>query len=98
MSSEFSDFVNRNGIRHVILSPYHPSSNGLAEQAVQTMKNRLKKLASASLEMKLAGSFLILVDTTDSPGSFTSQVDVWQASSQLDLLQPDIHARVQGGQ
>ena len=54
MSSEFTDFVKRNGIRHVTSSPYHPSSNGLAERAVQTMKDGLKKLVSGSLETKLA--------------------------------------------
>ena len=53
-SSEFADFVKRNDIRHVTSSPYHPSSNGLAEHAVQTMKNGLKKVVSGSLETKLA--------------------------------------------
>ena len=52
-SSEFTDFVKRNGIRHLTLSPCHLSSNGLAERAVQTMKDGLKKLVSGSLEMKL---------------------------------------------
>ena len=33
-SSEFTDFVKQNGIRHVTSSPYHQSSNRLAERAV----------------------------------------------------------------
>lgn len=53
-SSEFADFVKHNGIRHVTLSPYHPSSNRLAERAVQTLKGGLKKLVCGSLETKLA--------------------------------------------
>lgn len=53
-SSEFTDFVKRNGIQHVTSSPYHPSFNGLAEHAVQTMRDGLKKLVSGSLETKLA--------------------------------------------
>ena len=30
-SAEFQEFVNRNAIHHVQISPYHPASNGLAE-------------------------------------------------------------------
>ena len=42
-SGEFYEFVQRNGIRHVKCSPYHPASNGQAERAVQTFKEGLKK-------------------------------------------------------
>uniref|UniRef100_A0A5S6QH47 RNA-directed DNA polymerase n=1 Tax=Trichuris muris TaxID=70415 RepID=A0A5S6QH47_TRIMR len=38
-SSEFSDFLKRNAIRHAKVSPYHPSSNGQAERMVQTAKD-----------------------------------------------------------
>ena len=42
-------------------APYHPASNGLAERAVQTFKNSLKKSSEGSLETKLAGSCLSIV-------------------------------------
>ena len=42
-STEFQTFVKRNGFRHVKTAPYHPASNGLAERAVQTVKEALKK-------------------------------------------------------
>ena len=33
-SSNFEQFMLRNGIHHVRTAPYHPASNGLAERAV----------------------------------------------------------------
>ena len=41
-SSQFAEFLSSNGVRHVRVAPYHPSSNGAAERAVQTAKNGLK--------------------------------------------------------
>ncbi len=37
-SAEFASFVKANGIRHITSAPYRPSTNGLAERGVQTMK------------------------------------------------------------
>ena len=33
-SSEFQEFMKNNGIKHITVSPYHPTSNGLAERTV----------------------------------------------------------------
>ena len=47
-SAEFSQFMMKNGIRHIKTAPYHPSSNGLAERAVKTFKEGMKKCRSES--------------------------------------------------
>ena len=43
-SEEFERYLERNGIRHKTSAPYHPATNGLAERAVRTFKNTMKKL------------------------------------------------------
>ena len=41
-STEFAQFMEGNRIKHILSAPYHPSSNGLAERFVQTLKRTLK--------------------------------------------------------
>ena len=53
-SSEFQEFAQRNNIRHVRIAPYHPSSNGLAERAVQTFKLGIRKQLTGTLQTKLS--------------------------------------------
>ncbi len=43
-SHEFETFMTENGISHIRVAPYHPASKGLAERAVQTFKEGMKKL------------------------------------------------------
>ena len=35
VSSEFKEFLHRNGVKQVTSAPAHPASNGLAERAVE---------------------------------------------------------------
>ena len=42
-SNDFKKF-NAIGIKHVTSAPYHPSSNGPTERAVQTFKSSIKKV------------------------------------------------------
>ncbi len=52
-SVEFAEFSKRNGIKQVFSAPHHPSSNGLAERAVQTVKTALKKATQTDFEICL---------------------------------------------
>lgn len=53
-SKEFEQFLLSNGIKHVTSAPYHPASNGLAERAVQILKQGLKKVTVGTLSSRVA--------------------------------------------
>ena len=52
-SHEFTNFCKHNGIYHVKTLPHHPSSNGLAERAVQVFKHAMKKNNSGDFITKM---------------------------------------------
>ncbi len=54
LSAEFHEFCQVNGIHHIRVSPYHPSSNGLAERAVKVFKLGLKKQTQGTITDKIA--------------------------------------------
>jgi len=52
-SAEFRKFIRRNGIQHTLSILYYPTTNGLVERAVQTVKYGLKKTEGLSMEIGL---------------------------------------------
>ena len=53
MSKEFEDKMTKWGVKHVLIPPYQPASNGLAERAVGLVKDRLKKMDCSSNPIQL---------------------------------------------
>jgi transposase InsO family protein len=55
-SSEFQQFMDLNGIKHIKTTPDHPSCNGLAERFVQSFKQAMcaSKNHSETISKKLA--------------------------------------------
>ena len=88
-SQEFKQFMGQNGIKHTT-SPYHPSSNGLAEHAVQTVIHGISKV-EGTIECRLA-YFLFNYHAT--PQSTTELLPAEllmgrRLRSRLDLIHPD---------
>ena len=52
-SQDVSLFLKSKRIVHITSAPYHPATNGLAEKAVLTFKNGLKKLTNGFLQHRL---------------------------------------------
>ena len=95
-SQEFADFMKRNGIKHIKSTPYHPSTNGLAERFVQTFKRAmLKDFGSRPTHHQLANFLLVY---RSSPHSTTNRTPSEmflkrKLRTRMDLLKPD--SRVQ---
>ena len=91
-SHEFQNFCRNNGIKHIRSAPFHPASNGLAERAVQTIKDGLKKINGVHLETRMY-QFLSRYRVT--PQTTTGQTPAEMLMSKrprftLDLLYPAV--------
>jgi len=69
-SLEFKEFLCRNGIAHVTSSPYHPASNGLAERAMKTFKEGMRKIKEGTLSERIARFLLTIVSLHRAPLTF----------------------------
>ena len=95
-SEEFAQFCRNNGIQHIRSAPYHPASNGLAERAVQTVKNGLRKTVGPNLETRLY-RFLAMYRLTPQTTTGESPAELLlkrRPRSRLDLTCPDIQGKV----
>ncbi|KAK0139329.1 hypothetical protein N1851_024035 [Merluccius polli] len=97
VSAEFREFMQKNGIEHITSAPYHASSNGCAERAVQTFKSMMKKAGDGSLTTKVSR---VLFSYRITPQSTTglSPAELLQGRklrSTLDLIHPDRRMKVE---
>ena len=99
-SAEMKEFLTANGVKQITSSPYHPSSNGLAERAVQTCKSALKKMDGSSLDIKVQ-RFLLNYRTTPQGTTGIPPCHLLmgrQLRTRLDQVIPDLAKHVQDAQ
>ena len=98
-SSTFKEFIRQNGLEHLTSSPYHPSSNGLAERAVQTVKEGIRKM-NGPLETRIA-RFLFKYRVTPQATTGLTPAELLMGRrirTHLDLLYPSVLQRIKGQQ
>nr|XP_050045697.1 uncharacterized protein K02A2.6-like [Dermacentor andersoni] len=66
-SATLSSFLKESQVKHIRTAPYHPQSNGLAERAVRTVKEGLRKNPAGTLQERLI-KFLFRYRTTPLEG------------------------------
>nr|XP_006823369.1 PREDICTED: uncharacterized protein K02A2.6-like [Saccoglossus kowalevskii] len=95
-SDEFQKFMLYNGIKHVTCAPFHPSSNGLAERAVQTFKNGVKKMKQGDIKTRV---LRFLFRYRSSPHCVTGATPAKlsmnrELRTHLSLVHPDFRSKV----
>lgn len=98
-SGEFAQFIQSDGIQHIFTAPYHPSSNGAAENAVKTLKRVVKKanLDNKSVEQALNTFLLYYRNTEHCTTGISPSVALIgrRLRTKLDVLKPDVGVRIQ---
>lgn len=97
-SSEFSLFLTSNGIEQLFSAPYHPASNGAAENAVRTVKRVIKKAIREKLDIKLfLNNFLLHYRNVEHCTTGEAPALLMcgrKLRTKLDALRPDRNVKV----
>ena len=96
-SAEYASFLSSNGVKRILVAPYHPASNGLAERAVQIVKRGLKKVIDGSWQSRIARVlFAYRITPQSTTGVSPSELLFGrQLRSRLDFIKPNAAARVE---
>lgn len=96
-SNEFSQFLKKNGITQKFTAPYNPSTNGLAERFVQTIKNSLRRMRTDQANVQVALQQILLQyrnATHSTTGKSPAELMfARKLRTRLDLLFPTVDER-----
>ena len=104
-STEFAEFMRKNGIKHTLVPPYHPQSNGAAERSVRIVKDALVKQVlegtkGISMKHRLA-NFLFRYRTTPHSTTGITPAELMVKRSlrtRLSLIKPNLAQAVENKQ
>ena len=98
ISAEFSEFLRRNGVKHIRVAPYHPASNGAAERMVQSFKRSVEASASTGAPMRhRLADFLLTYRTTPHAVTGRTPSSLFlgrECRTRLSLLRPKVEESV----
>nr|XP_006818949.1 PREDICTED: uncharacterized protein K02A2.6-like [Saccoglossus kowalevskii] len=96
-SVEFSEFMHKNGIKHTLVPPYHPQSNGAAERSVRVVKKALlKQVLQCTMDVSMKhriANFLLRCRTTPHSTTGVSPAELMvkrRLRTRVSLIKPDI--------
>lgn len=91
IAREMKQFLQANNIRHITTAPYRPTTNGLAERMVQTIKDELKKMDDLASEIRIPNLLLGLRSTLCTSTNKTPAELLMKRSLRtlLDTIHPD---------
>ena len=96
VSEEVKTFCKLNGIKHLTIASYHPSSNGAAKHSVQTFKTSLKKIIEGKPVKDLNAilqPFLLTYRTTLHCTTHTSPAELFfrrKLNTRLSFINPTL--------
>jgi hypothetical protein len=96
-SSEFTGFLNANGIKQILSAPYHPASNGEAERFVRTFKKAMRMKADWESNHHRLQEFLLYYRTTPHSGTEMTPSEMIvgrRLRTKLDLVRPNLGERM----
>lgn len=101
-SREMSDFLTNNGVEHIFSAPYHPASNGAAENAVRTVKRVIKKAVKQKENInEFLSTFLLHYRNTEHCSTGDSPANLMlgrNLRTKLDALRPNREDKVKKAQ
>lgn len=101
-SKEVAGYLVSNGVEHLFSAPYHPASNGAAENAVKTVKRVIKKAVRQNVDISLyLNNFLLHYRNTEHSTTGESPASLMlgrHLRTKLDALKPDREVRVRNAQ